>query len=197
MRDLGRYMVVNPVVTPSSSTADLKELVERSDNAKLDTPSTDVGMPAHSTRDPAHVNGSSQRMKESERSRASSTPARPPLPPRGFSTTSSQEPLQSGNPQSPPLPLAALVQGPPKFPPPERRPPPVPPRPSVPPRTHHKEESAQQENVESHGKEPPNALPLWTSEPQKVLATPIEPVRHYIYQDLICLFASYLSQVHM
>ncbi|KAK6028646.1 hypothetical protein OSTOST_05268, partial [Ostertagia ostertagi] len=98
-----------------------------------------------------------------ERSRASSTPAiaRPPLPPRGFSTTSSQEPLQSGIPQSPPLPpLSALVQGPPKFPPPvPPRPPPVPPRPSVPSRTHPKEEPAQQENVESQGN------PLW----QKVM----------------------------
>lgn len=33
---------------------------------------------------------------------------------------------------------------------------------------------------------PPTTLPVGKQEPQKVLPTPNEPVRHYIYQELIC-----------
>ncbi|CAD6188935.1 unnamed protein product [Caenorhabditis auriculariae] len=92
---------------------------------------------------------------------------------------------------------------PPRFPPPtteppsdpNKRPPPLPPRPPPPRQDSVQSVISMQDSGKASRKEstdtirgpksPPTSLPVGKAEPQKVLPTPAEPVRHYIYQDLI------------
>ncbi|WKY14190.1 hypothetical protein Q1695_000048 [Nippostrongylus brasiliensis] len=186
------------VETPSASSADLKDLAERAAKTKLPTTSVDIRTPTRIVGVQASTNESSSRSKVERRSldMSTTTPlAPPPLPPRDSTETKSHmAPIQSAVPDGPPstlpppliLPTTTSSVGPPEFPPPERRPPPVPPRPTIaiqndvrPVAASTSAESTKPARV------PPNSLPVWKPEPQKVPPTPIEQLRHYIYQDLI------------
>lgn len=115
----------------------------------------------------------------------------PPVPPR------EAPPIPKRNP--PPL------GAPPKVPEGARAPPPLPPRPKV--KTTAVDETPQNlvpnnqpaqpsspsflADADEQTKPllkpaPPTTLPVGKQEPCKVLPTPNEPVRHYIYQELIC-----------
>ncbi|KAL6724495.1 hypothetical protein Aduo_019382 [Ancylostoma duodenale] len=195
------------LVTPSASSPDLKELGDRQNRTKLPTSSVDIRTPTRPVGGQASVNGSSLRTTTtSEASSESSTPVPmvpPPLPPRDGSSPRPSlpaiplhppppvpvPPVQNGPPSSPPpppppLPPSTSSAGPPRFPPPERRPPPVPPRPISSASAESSDSVSRTESVASL-RAPPNSLPVGKAEPQKVPATPLEPIRHYIYQDLI------------
>ncbi|VDO77367.1 unnamed protein product [Heligmosomoides polygyrus] len=191
------------IVTPSASTADLKDLADRTAKTKLPTASVDIRTPTRPVGGQTSTNDSAARTaKTDQRSfepSSSSAPAvpPPPLPPRDMAAHKLQTPSHSIDqpPSVPPPPLVPSTsagppkqpppEAPPKFRPPERKPPPVPPRPTTILAQHeHKEGPGPMENSAPF-RVPPNSLPVWKAEPQKVPATPIEPLRHYIYQDLI------------
>ncbi|ETN71365.1 DENN domain protein [Necator americanus] len=181
------------LVTPSASSPDLKELGDRSNRTKLPSSSVDTRTPTRPVGAQNAVNGSSSRTAGSETSSELSTPVPmvpPPLPPRELPPRPPLPPhpttLQNGPPSTPPPPLlpSSSTTGPPKFPPPERRPPPVPPRPVSASSAESSENVSRVENAASL-RVPPNSLPVGKAEPLKVPTTPLEPIRHYIYQDLI------------
>uniref|UniRef100_A0A0K0D6V9 Drf_GBD domain-containing protein n=1 Tax=Angiostrongylus cantonensis TaxID=6313 RepID=A0A0K0D6V9_ANGCA len=130
----------------------------------------------------------------SNKSQAPVSPVPPPLPPRDTVSSAlpkSSQLIQNGPPSSPPPPPPPLLLstssplvGPPRFPPPDRKPPPVPPRPNSAMLTAVRENPAYAEGVKYRGM-PPDSLPVGKAEPQKVPTMSFEPIRHYIYQDLI------------
>ncbi|EPB80004.1 DENN domain protein [Ancylostoma ceylanicum] len=141
-----------------------------------------------------------------------SIPSIPPHPPPPPVPPVQNGPPSSPPPPPPPSVASTSSAGPPRFPPPERRPPPVPPRPISSASADSSDSVSRTESVaslrqflmipgarkgiydeivflrENEAKAnpaPPNSLPVGKAEPQKVPATPLEPIRHYIYQDLI------------
>ncbi|UMM38753.1 hypothetical protein L5515_016107 [Caenorhabditis briggsae] len=172
------------MTTPSENSNDfIKETAPRpklpASTIDLRTPTKPLGQ---STTTPA-----SETQDKLQASRQSVVP--PPIPPREAPPVPKRNPPPSG--------------APPKLPEGTRAPPPLPPRPKVkttaPPPTEIFEANSQHAQPSSPGfpadadeqtkpllkHVPPTSLPVGKQEPCKVLPTPNEPVRHYIYQELI------------
>ncbi|CAL2052823.1 unnamed protein product [Caenorhabditis brenneri] len=181
------------VITPSSSAPStmntpldhsndiLKDSIAR---PKLPASTIDLRTP---TKPLGQVNSSTEVLSNQEIEQPAKPPILPPpIPPREGPPVPKRNPPPAG--------------APPKLPDGARAPPPLPPRPKVKttaPSTLDASSEPAQPNSPSFSNEmaeqtkpllkptPPTSLPVGKQEPCKVLPTPNEPVRHYIYQELI------------
>ncbi|KJH48733.1 DENN domain protein [Dictyocaulus viviparus] len=177
------------LVTPSTSLPELDDMNDGSTRAKLPSSSIDIRTPTRPVGAPMPLHNSSTQLEKSTNDvKTRVPPAPPPLPPRDTISTGLSAPPQPREigvcAPEPHVSASTSLIGPPKFPPPERKPPPVPPRPNAISLTEISNSQPLSENTDSR-KIPPNSLPLGKPEPQKVSTMVLEPMRHYIYQDLI------------